>query len=327
MDIENTPSEGLTLDQAFTQLKASRNKAQETEELDDDNADVVEDDELDEEELDESDTDELDEEEEESDDDDQDDDSDSDQEDDGEEGEPDIWEIDVDGETVEVTTDELHKGYLRQNDYTRKRQADAKIAKDLQTEYAGKITQLNQALAQNVSQEQRQLVALGNKYKAETDESVKRNLHYQILQLQQGLSTRQAAMKQAGDLQKQTSGAQAEAYWAEQEELLKVEYENWDTKKVELKDYLTSQGFEDMSMFGHATMAKLVDKARQFDELQQKRKSVAKNKIRRKVPKVLKGGKGEKKHSVDTRKIKILEANFAKTGSIRDALALKRARG
>jgi len=317
----NTPSQGLTLDQAFAQLKASRGQAPVTEHLEDeDGVDVV--DELDDEFV----ADESEETDEDSEGDDQEEDAEGTDEEAAAEDTPEVWEIEIDGETVEVTTEELHKGYLRNNDYTRKRQADAKKAKELETEYTGKIAQLNQALAQNVSQEQQQLAGLQQKYKTATDDATRRNVHYQMLQLQQNIGTRQQALAQAEALQKQTLNAAAEAYWNEQEELLRTQYDDWDTKKVEFKDYLTSLGFEDLSMFGHANMATLVDKAKQFDELQQKRKQVAKTKIRRKVPQVLKAGQGEKKFNVDKHAVQQLEARFAKTKSIKDAQALLRAK-
>ena len=315
---ENTPSQGLTLDQAFAQLKASRGQTQDNAEHleDEDGVDVdeeVDDDfETDDEELDDED----------SDDDGQDEDEEEGEESEESEEEPDVWEIEIDGEQVEVTTDELHKGYLRQQDYTRKRQADAAQAKALETEYNDKLAQLNTALQQNVSSEERQLAQLQQQMSQATDENTKRGIHYKMLQLQQTVGTRQHALSQAEALRTQGEQAKQEAYWQEQEAKLRDTYEDWDTKKAEFKDYLQAEGFTDLSMFAHADMAKLVDKAKQFDELQQKRKTVASKKIRRKVPTVLKAGQGEKKFSIDRNEVKKAESRFAKTGSIKDAQAL-----
>lgn len=325
-DSGNTPK-GLTLDEAFAQLKASRGQAPDVEQLEDeDGVDVVDED-LDDDNDEDFDTDvddEGDEDDSEGDDSEDGDEDESDSEGDDEEDE--VFEIEIDGELVEVSAEELHKGYLRQNDYTRKRQADAKRAKDLEAEYEGKLSQLNQALQQNVSDDQRRLVQLQQQYAKSTDDGDKRNLHYQMLQLQQNIGTRQQALAQANELQKRNAQAKAEAYWKEQEEILVTQFEDWDTKKDELMAYLQGEGFEDLSMFAHASMATLVDKAKQFDELQQKRKSVAKKKIRRKVPNVLKRGQGEKTFNLDQSKIKKLEARFAKTGNIKDAMALQKAK-
>lgn len=322
----NNPK-GLTLDEAYAQLTASRKQAPKGEQLDDEAGVDVVDEDLDlEEEEEDFDTEDVDEDTDPDEDDDPDDGEEDSDNEDGEEGEDEIFEIEIDGEVVEVTAEELHKGYLRHNDYTRKRQADAKKAKEFEAEYQDKLTQLNQALAQNVSADEAQLHKLNQQYQQSTDEATKRGIHYKMLQLQQNIQTRKAAMEKSSALQQQTQAAQQEAYWAEQEELLKVQFEDWDTKKVELIEYLQGQGFEDLGMFAHSSMATLVDKAKQFDELQQKRKSVAKKKLKRKVPKTLKAGQGEKKFSQDRALIKSLEARFAKTGSIKDAQALMKAK-
>ena len=319
--IENTPTQGLTLDQAFAQLKASRGQTDDTSQhLEDEDGVDVDEEGLDDEDFETDDSAELDDED--SDDDGQDDDSEEGDESEESEEEPDVWEIEIDGEQVEVSTEELHKGYLRQQDYTRKRQADATQAKALEKEYNDKLAQLNTALEQNVSSEQRQLAALNQQMAQAPDDATKRGIHYKMLQLQQTISTRQQALGQAEALRTQGSAAKQEAYWNEQEAALRVTYEDWDTKKAELTDYLQAEGFTDLSMFAHATMAKLVDKAKQFDELQQKRKTVASKKIRRKVPTVLKPGQGEKKFSADRNLVKKAESRFAKTGSIKDAQAL-----
>lgn len=320
MSEETTPNVGLTLDQAFEQLKASRQQTPEEQPVEDEETEVAE--EL-EEEFDEE---EFEEESEESDDDDQEDDEEEAEDDDSGEEDDDVFEVEVDGETVEVTGEELRKGYLRHQDYTRKRQADAKQAKELKTEYDAKIAELNQALAANISQEQQQFQQLQAQYAKETDGNKKRDLHYKLLQVQQSLGQRANQLQQAQQLKQQVEKAKQEAYWNEQQEHLQARYENWDEKKSELVGYLTEEGFEDLSMFAHHKMAELVDKAKQFDELQQKRKVVQKKKLKRKVPKVMKPGQGERKLNVNRQKVKQLEAQFAKTGSIKDAIALRNAR-
>jgi len=308
--------QGLSLDEAFAQLQANRNSAPEEDTLENEEASVEEPEEgYAEEEVEEEADPNLDEEEGE---------VDPEADPEASEEEPEVWELDIDGETVEVTTEELHKGYLRQQDYTRKRQAEGKRAKELEAEYQGKLDQLSQALAANVSAEEQRLSQLQVQYQKATDETQKRNIHYQMLQLNQSVTARQQALGQAQALQEQTMAAQQEAYWNEQEAQLQATYPDWEEKKVVLKDYLTGQGFEDLSMFAHASMAELVDKARQFDELQQQRKTVVTKKIRRKVPQVVKPGKGEKQFSLDQKAIQDAQARFDRTGKISDAQALLR---
>jgi len=71
------------------------------------------------------------------------------------EGEPELYKVIIDGEEVEVSLDELQKGYSRQSDYTRKTQQLAqqrKEAEALQQDYAQRVEQLNQ-FAQQIQQQ------------------------------------------------------------------------------------------------------------------------------------------------------------------------------
>ena len=69
--------------------------------------------------------------------------------------EPELYKVIIDGEEVEVSLDELQKGYSRQSDYTRKTQQLAqqrKEAETLQQDYAQRVQQLNQ-FAQQIQQQ------------------------------------------------------------------------------------------------------------------------------------------------------------------------------
>jgi hypothetical protein len=69
--------------------------------------------------------------------------------------EPEVYKVIIDGEEVEVSLDELQKGYSRQSDYTRKTQQLAqqrKEAEALQQDYAQRVQYLNQ-FAQNLQQQ------------------------------------------------------------------------------------------------------------------------------------------------------------------------------
>jgi phosphoribosylpyrophosphate synthetase len=68
---------------------------------------------------------------------------------------PELYKVIIDGEEVEVSLDELQKGYSRQSDYTRKTQQLAqqrKEAEALQQDYAQRVQQLNQ-FAQQIQQQ------------------------------------------------------------------------------------------------------------------------------------------------------------------------------
>jgi len=68
---------------------------------------------------------------------------------------PELYKVIIDGEEVEVSLDELQKGYSRQSDYTRKTQQLAqqrKEAEALQQDYAQRVQYLNQ-FAQQIQQQ------------------------------------------------------------------------------------------------------------------------------------------------------------------------------
>ena len=69
--------------------------------------------------------------------------------------EPELYKVIIDGEEIEVSLDELQKGYSRQSDYTRKTQQLAqqrKEAEALQQDYAQRVQYLNQ-FAQQIQQQ------------------------------------------------------------------------------------------------------------------------------------------------------------------------------
>jgi hypothetical protein len=68
---------------------------------------------------------------------------------------PDLYKVIIDGEEVEVSLDELQKGYSRQSDYTRKTQQLAQQRKEAeaqQQDYAQRVQHLNQ-FAQQIQQQ------------------------------------------------------------------------------------------------------------------------------------------------------------------------------
>lgn len=321
MSEANTP-QGLTLDQAYEQLHPSRESDSQEEQSEELVDGVVEDaEELEDgsEEVDQEDSEQDSEE---------DDDQEAEEGEESEEGseEEEVFEVEVEGETIDVTGEELVKGYLRHNDYTRKRQADAKVARELEASYNEKLSQLDTALSTNISAEQQRMQAIQQQYGKETDQATQQSLHYQYLQLQQSLQARNTQQQQLVAHQQQQTSAVAEAYFNEQQGVLNDMYEDWGARGPKLKGYLEGVGFSDFSPFVDAKMAELVDKARQFDDLQQTRDTVVKKKLKRKVPKTVKAAQGEKKFKADQRQVNALAGNFSESRSIDDAMALLRAK-
>ena len=304
MSIENTPTQGLTIDQAVQQLQTNREQTQIPEQLQEEEVEEV-----------------VGEEEVLTGDENLEDDSDSEPSlDDSESSEEEeVFLVQVGDEEVEVSGDELTKGYLRQQDYTKKRQADGKAAKELQAQYTAKLSELDNLLAQNVSQEQTQLQQLNQRMQQTQDPQEREQLHYKQLVLQQQVMQKTQQAEAIKNFQDQSELASQQASQAEQISLLNDQYENWPAKAEELKGYLETEGFTDLSVFVDARMAAIVDKAKQFDALQQQKVLVQSKKLKRKVPNTLKAGAGEKQFNQSNQALEGVRNQFANSRSLNDA--------
>ena len=310
MSIENTPTQGLTIDQAVQQLQTNREQTQVSEQLLEEEVEEV-----------------VGEEEELAGDENPEDTSDSEtSEDDSESSdEEEVFLVQVGDEEVEVSGDELTKGYLRQQDYTKKRQADGKAAKELQTQYTAKLSELDNLLSQNVSQEQLQLQQLNKLMQQTQNPQEREQLHYKQLVLQQRVSQKSQQADAVKNFQNQSKLAAEQATQTEQISILQTQYEDWPTKAEELKGYLETEGFTDLSVFVDARMASIVDKAKQFDALQQQKEIVKSKKLKRKVPNTLKAGAGEKQFNQSNQALDGVRNQFANSRSLNDAFALLQA--
>jgi|TARA_B110000908_G_C10266685_1_gene464688 hypothetical protein len=310
MSIENTPTQGLTIDQAVQQLQTNREQTQIPEQLQEEEVEEV-----------------VGEEEVLTGDENLEDDSDSEPSlDDSESSEEEeVFLVQVGDEEVEVSGDELTKGYLRQQDYTKKRQADGKAAKELQAQYTAKLSELDNLLSQNVSQEQTQLQQLNQRMQQTQDPQEREQLHYKQLVLQQQVSQKAQQAEAIKNFQNQSELAAQQASQAEQISLLNDQYENWPAKAEELKGYLETEGFTDLSVFVDARMAAIVDKAKQFDALQQQKVLVQSKKLKRKVPNTLKAGAGEKQFNQSNQALEGVRNQFANSRSLNDAFNLLKA--
>lgn len=310
MSIENTPTQGLTIDQAVQQLQANREQTQIPEQLQEEEVEEV-----------------VGEEEVLTGDENPEDDSDSEPSVDDSESseEEEVFLVQVGDEEVEVSGDELTKGYLRQQDYTKKRQADGKAAKELQTQYAAKLSELDNLLSQNVSQEQTQLQQLNQRMQQTQDPQEREQLHYKQLVLQQQVSQKAQQAEAIKNFQNQSELAAQQAAQTEQIHILNAQYEDWPTKAKELSGYLETEGFTDLSVFVDARMATIVDKAKQFDALQQQKVLVQSKKLKRKVPTTLKAGAGEKQFNQSNQALEGVRNQFANSRSLNDAFNLLKA--
>ncbi len=260
-------------------------------------------------------------------------------EDEGEEAGDDTEEfyvVKIDGEELEVSEDELLSGYQRQRDYTRKTQELADQRKALETEInslKAERTKYVKSLELSMEEESKEL----EKYNDIDWATLRKEdpnqfllLHHEMSEVRQKISDKKAAREEA--LSKvDTSTSRLEEERLEREATrVKEMVEGWEGEGHqqlvnELREQATKEGFtdEDGDLFKSAMVIKLLQKANKYDALQQKKETVVKKKVNRKVPKVIKSG--NKSDSASTKR----KANSQKqmerlkqTGNLKDSVAL-----
>jgi hypothetical protein len=252
-----------------------------------------------------------------------------------------VYSVKVDGEEMDVSLDELIKGYSRQSDYTRKTQDLAsergELAK-LREEWANEISQAQaerQQYIDNIGQIVANSVTALDSFQnvnwerlRETDpiafvtkREEYREAQEKISQLQQ--QQKEAQAKQDAEFQRVKQAAVQEEYnklvervpeWADGNKRSKI--------ATDLSSYAIDQGFtkhELAELIDHRSLIVLM-KAQKYDELQN---SDIKSKKVKNKPKVIRSGRGAKPQK-DVEKSKRVASmkRLKETGSANDAVAL-----
>lgn len=326
----NTPSKGLSIDEAANAILGFSDSPEGTPTENEDIANTSLETEVEEEEteLDSEDSDEetLDEEEETE--------EEADEEDEEEEDSDEVeeyFEVTITGkdgeeEILEVTQEELVKGYLRQSDYTKKRQKESEEHSAKVNELASKIEEYENGLLDFVTDtelalyEYQQIDWEG--LKASDPESFNR-LWADALYTEKKYRDAQARLTQVKEGATARAKEQQAAYLKDQKELVQTLIPEWNKIQGKIKSYLVGEGFDDneIGSIANAKIAVLADKARKFDELQTRRETVSKQKLSKKVPKMVKAGSpnsgsGKAKTQLNA------AARLKQSGSIDDAVAL-----
>ena len=256
------------------------------------------------------------------------------------EEEPDVYAVKVDGEELEVSLDELVKGYSRQSDYTRKTQELASQREQmtqLQQQWANEISQAQaerqqyiEALGQVVQQSM-----VGLEQYANVDwESLREEDPIAFVTKKEEFRdaqerVRQAQAQQGAEAEKQKQEFAKIKQMALQEEHKKLiaavpewnEPEKRNELAKELSSYALSQGFKQeelKELIDHRSLIVLM-KAQKYDALQ---KSDVKAKKLKNKPKVVRSGKGSTKKS-DAKSKRIASMKRLKqTGRAEDAASL-----
>jgi hypothetical protein len=253
-------------------------------------------------------------------------------EDDADSEQPQTVTIEVDGQMVEVTLDELKKGYQRQADYTRKTMAVAEQRKVAEAE-ATKLREERQAYGQKL-QEQSILLqaALGEQQTIDWQQLLESD-PVEYLKQQHLYQQRQAAyqrnMQEQQALYQQQQAEQAEnvkQLLASQHELLMEKLPEWKdgekakAEKSALKTYMNENGFtadEINNLTDHRSVL-VLRKAYLYDQMMGKAKAAAK-KVENLPKKVERPGSGQSP-SLDKRSTAY--QRLSKSGKVEDAAAV-----
>ena len=239
----------------------------------------------------------------------------SDEEYDSEEDEEeqiDVYTIRVDGEDVDVTLEELQKGYSRQQAFTKRSQelaeqrrafeAEQAEIKQLRDHYAQQLELVAQQVQQTIPQEP-DWVALSKEVSAEEFNRIKAGYDYQKQTLERAEQERnRIAQEQQAEQQEQM-----QKHLAEQRDEMLNRIPTWqdeatrNEERLEVIKYAQRRGFkqEELSNASDARAIELLYKAWKWDSLQEKKPAVKKR--TRKAPKMAKSGQPKTKAEVASR--------------------------
>ena len=256
------------------------------------------------------------------------------------EEEPDVYVVKVDGEELEVSLDELVKGYSRQSDYTRKTQELA----GQRDEMTKLQQQWNNEISQAQAERQQYIDALGQFVQNSMGGLEQfQNVDWENLRQTDPIAfvTKKEELREAQDRVRQAQEEQAGVNKQQQEETAKLrqlaiqeehaklvaavpEWNNTEKRgkmASELSSYALEQGFtkeELQQLIDHRSLLVLM-KAQKYDALQ---KSDVKAKKIKNKPKVVRSGKGSTKKS-DAKSKRIASMKRLKqTGKAEDAASL-----
>ena len=249
-----------------------------------------------------------------------------------------VYALKVDGEEVEVTLDELLKGYSRNSSYTQKSQAlaeDRKQMEALQSQYASEMQQI-QAEREQYAQQLQSMIENSNLNQFANVDWERLKVEDPIEFVTKREEFREAQEKIAKVQQQQQTAIQkneaaAQQQWQEsvkQEHAALVEkLPEWgDPEKQrslsgKLRTYASSAGFQDAeidSLIDHRSFV-ILNKARLYDEMV---KANPKAKKLKNKPKVIRGNKTTSAKAEAKSKRAALRNRLQETGHPRDAAAL-----
>ena len=253
-----------------------------------------------------------------------------------------LYTVRVDGEDVEVSFDELAKGYSRQSDYTKKTQELAEHRRqieDMSSQYAQELAGLQEnrqqyinAMANMVQMEYGALQSYANinweelketdrdEYLLKRDEY--REVESRMNQTQEAIRSEQAKQEHAQQVQFETVAreeygklASIIPQWTDDSFRSKV--------TTELQTFAKSKGFtedEIRQLVDHRSILILLE-AKAFEDSQRSKQSIKAKKVKNK-PKVTRTGSPKDKASIDKSKRTEQMKRLQQSGHVNDAVSL-----
>lgn len=271
----------------------------------------------------------------------EDDDEEETEESDEEEGEePDLYAVKVDGEEIEVTFDELLKGYSRQSDYTKKTQelsVGRKEIEEAKSTYDSALTQMQQERQHYVNQ-LNQILQNSSNNLSEYDKidwnTLKEDDPIEYVKLREDYrdgKEKMQALNQQRQMAMQQQNAEAQKVQQEAVQLERAKMvealPDWgdpDKQKelaTDVKSYALTQGFSEEelnSLIDHRSVLVLM-KAAKYDALE---KADVKSKKLKNKPKVIRSGKGKGRGTDSKSKLDAKMKRLQQTGRVDDAALL-----
>lgn len=239
----------------------------------------------------------------------------------------DVIELEIDGENVALTKDEVKNGYLRQQDYTQKTQALAKERQD-QAEFV-------KAQMESVTQMSREL---GQLHQIDATLQQYQNVDWQRLRAEDPLSysthlaefndlraRRGDVVQQIGQKQQQLTAKQAELFATQTKEaadhMAKVVPGFGEAHLKQMKDFGLKHGFtaDELGKIADKRMLEVLYKASAYDKAQAETKQAVK-KVAQLPTRAAKPAPASAPAAAQ--KVEKLKNRLAQTGSVKDFGAL-----
>ena len=247
-----------------------------------------------------------------------------------------FYTVKVDGEEYEVNQEELIKGYQLEQNYTKKNTAllekESQILeteKQLQVE-RDKYVEINKRLAQEESQQLQKAQAKLEAIDREEDPVGYVTQQLEVQEISKGIESKRLAWEAAQTQQQQLDNERMQQYLVEQGNVLAQSLPEWGDSekgpalKTEIASYAQSIGYapEVISNIRDAADIIVLNKAMQYDKLQEKKGAIAKKRSPTKSKPVVRSKAKRSASAVKAQATKQKRETLKRSGKVGDAADL-----